>query len=71
MIIFYLHDHEKVCQSGVLSVAISDHLIPYYTRKVNRAPVNKHTTFRMRYCKHYNNGQLIQNVMIMAIMHGT
>ena len=29
-------DHEKVCQSGVLSVGIVDHLITYCTRKVNR-----------------------------------
>ena len=25
-------DHEKVCQSGVLNIGISDHLITYCTR---------------------------------------
>ena len=30
-----------MCQSGVLNVGISDHFITYYTRKVNRALVNK------------------------------
>ena len=42
-------DHEKVCQSGVLSVGIRDHLITYCTRKVNRTPVNNYNIFRMRY----------------------
>ena len=28
-------DHEKVCQSGVLSVGISVHVLTYCTRKVN------------------------------------
>ena len=54
-------DHEKVCQSGVLYVGISDHLITYCTRKVNRAPANKHNTFRMRCCKHYSKDMFIQN----------
>ena len=47
-------DHEKVCQSGVLTVGISDHLITYCTRKVNKAPVNKHNTVRMCCSKHYS-----------------
>ena len=41
-------DREKVCQSGVLGIGISDHLITYCARKVNRALVNKHNTFGMR-----------------------
>ena len=55
-------DHEKVCQSGVLSVNISDHLITYCTRKVNRTPVNKHNTLQMRCFKYYNNDQFLQNL---------
>ena len=54
-------DHEKVCQSGVLNVGISDHLITYCTRKVNRAHVSKHT-FRMRCSKHYSKDMFIQNL---------
>ena len=52
-------DYEKVCQSGVLSDAISDHLITYSTRKVNRAPVNNRNTFLMHFCKYYNKDQFI------------
>ena len=55
--------YEKVCQSGVLSVGVSDHLITYCTRKVNRASVNMRNTFRMRCSKHYNKvHQFIQNL---------
>ena len=52
----------RKCQLGVLSVGISDHLITCCTKKVNRAPVNKHNTFRMRCCKHYNKDQFMQNL---------
>ena len=55
-------DHEKVCQSGVLNVGISDHLITYCTRKVIKAPVNKHNTVRMRCTKHYSKDLFIQNL---------
>ena len=54
--------HEKVCQSRVQSVDISDNLITYYTRRVPRSPINKHTTFRMRCCKHNSIDQFIQNL---------
>ena len=74
-------DHEKVCQSGVVNIGISDHSITYCARKVNSALVNKHNTFGMRCCKHYNKDQFTQNVddidrsdvlvVIMSIMHGT
>ena len=59
---FLVTDHEKVCQSGVLSIGISDHLITYCARKVNSALVNKCNTFGMRCCKDYNKDQFIQNV---------
>ena len=59
---FLATDREKVCQSGVLNVGISDHLITYCTRKVNKAPVNKHNTVRMRCSKHYSKDLFIQNL---------
>ena len=55
-------DHEKVCLSGVLNVGISDHLITYCTRKLNKAPVNKHNTVRMRGSKHCSKDLFIQNL---------
>ena len=51
-----------MCQSGLLSVGISDHLITYCTRKVNRAPVNKHNTFQIRCSKHHSKHMFIQNL---------
>ncbi len=60
--LIFVTDHENVCQSYVLSGGISDHLITYCTRKVNRPPVNKHNTLQMRCCKHYNKDQFIQNL---------
>ena len=54
-------DPEKVCQSGV-SLGMSDHLLPYCTRKVTRAYVNKHKTIRIRSSKKYSKEQFIHNV---------
>ena len=44
-------DPDKTCQSGVLGVGISDHMLTYCTRKVTRAYVNKHKTIRIRSSK--------------------
>ena len=55
-------DPEKVCQSGVLSVGIGAHLLPYCTRKVTRAYVNKHITIRNRSLKKYSQEQFIHNL---------
>ena len=57
-----VNDHEKVCQSGVVNVGISDYLTTYCTRKVNKAPVNKHNTVRMRCSKHYSKYLFIKNL---------
>ena len=54
-------DPEKVCQSGVLCVGISDHLLTYCTRKVTRAYVNKHKTIRIRSSTKYSQEQFIHN----------
>ena len=51
-------DHEKVrCPK----CWYNDQLIPNCSRKVNRAPVNKHNT-QMRCSKHYSKDQFIQNL---------
>ena len=55
-------DPEKVCQSGVLCVGISDHLLTYCTRKVTRAYVNKHKTILIRSSKKYSQEQFIHNL---------
>ena len=55
-------DPEKVCQSGVICVGISDHLLTYCTRKVTRAYVNKHKTIRIRSSKKYSQEQFIHNL---------
>ena len=55
-------DPEKVCQSGVICVGISDHLLTYCTRKVTRAYVNKHKTIRIRSSKNYSQEQFIHNL---------
>ena len=55
-------DPEKVCQSGVLCVGISDHMLTYCTRKVTRAYVNKHKTIQIRSSKKYSQEQFIHNL---------
>ena len=52
-------DHEKVCQSGVLSVGISDSMFTYCTRQVTRCQWNKHNTVQIRSSKHNSKERFI------------
>ena len=47
-------DNDKLSQSGVLNVGVSDHLITYCTRKLNRVKLNSHNTVNIRSLKNYS-----------------
>ena len=47
-------DESKISQHGVLNSSISDHNLIFCTRKVIRAPVNKHNTLKIRSMKNYS-----------------
>ena len=41
-------DQDKISQSGVLGIGLSDHMLIYCTRKIKRDVFNDHSTVRMR-----------------------
>ena len=47
-------DKDKVSQSGVIDIGISDHCLVYCTRKVTKNTFNKHNTVKVRSMKNYN-----------------
>ena len=55
-------DHDKIIQSGVLGIGLSDHMPIYCTRKIKRAVFNDHNTVRMRSLKGYTKDRLCQQL---------
>ena len=47
------NSHDKVSQSGVVDVGISDHQLTYCTRKISRTKSNEHKYITIRSLKHY------------------
>ena len=47
-------DKDKVSQSGVIDIGISDHCLVYCTRNVTKNTFNKHNTVKVRSMKNYN-----------------
>ena len=50
---------EKICQSGVLNIGLSDHFIVYCTRKLSKCFFNKHNTVKVRSVKSYDKNVFI------------
>ncbi|XP_060780219.1 uncharacterized protein LOC132888186 isoform X2 [Neoarius graeffei] len=46
-------DQDKICQSGVITCGMSDHMAIYCTRKVLRSKATGHNTIKVRSMKHY------------------
>ena len=44
----------KICQSGVINIGLSDHLLIYCTRKVVRGQMKQHNNVRIRSMKNYS-----------------
>lgn len=49
----FVSDINKICQSGVITVGLSDHFINYCTRKTIKGQINKHKTIKIRSMKNY------------------
>lgn len=49
-----ISDTDKISQSGVLDLGISDHCLTYCTRKVLKTTINSHNTVKIRSMKNYN-----------------
>ena len=48
------NSEERVIQSGVIEVGLSDHQMIFCSRKILRTKFNKHNTVKIRSLKHYN-----------------
>ena len=47
----YTNNSENTCQSGVIEMGISDHIMTYCTRKITRGQIGKHNTVKIRSMK--------------------
>ena len=45
---------EKICQSGTISIGLSDHFLTFMTRKVVKGQISKHNFVKIRSLKRYN-----------------
>ena len=53
--LIFVSDPNKICQSGTITVGLSDHFMIYCTRKTTKGQINKHKTIKIRSMKkvHY------------------
>ena len=57
---------EKICQSGTISIGLSDHFLTYMTRKIVKGQIGKHNFVRMRSLKDYNKDDFILKLSNMS-----
>ena len=55
-------DPERISQSGVLSIGLSDHWLVFCTRKVLRPKSHSHNTVRVRSTKGYNSENFVHSL---------
>ena len=53
---------EKICQSGVIDVGISDHFAIFCTTKTTREHTGKQSIVRIRSIKHYSQEAFIEKL---------
>ena len=56
-------DEDKISQTGVLHLGISDHSLIYCTRRVVKAAINKHNTVKLRSMKNYDKDTFQVNLL--------
>ena len=57
---------EKICQSGTISIGLSDNFLTHMTRKIVKGQIGKHNFVRMRSLKHYNKDDFILKLSNMS-----
>ena len=55
-----VNNAERICQSGVLPLGLSDHMVTYCSRTVIRRGISTHRTIRIRFLEHYTSDKLNQ-----------
>ena len=53
---------DKISQSGVIDIGISDHQMIFCTRKISRPKTGENKTIKIRYLKNYSGEKLIQSL---------
>ena len=53
------NNKEKNCQSGTISISLSDHFMTYCTRKISKGQINKHNYVKIRSLKNYTKEEFI------------
>ena len=56
-------DIDKISQSGVINIGISDHSLIFCTRKQTKAVFNNHNSVKLRSLKHYNREEFQMNLL--------
>ena len=56
------NNSEKICQSGVITVGISDHYMTYVSRKVVKGQINGHKTVKIRSLRNYTRDKLVESL---------
>lgn len=51
--LIFVSDPQKVCQSGVITIGVSDHFMTFCTRKILKGQINRHKTVKLRSMKNY------------------
>ena len=60
-LIFVSH-RDKISQSGVINIGLSDHFLTYCTRKVQRGSFNTHNSVRIRSMKNYSSENFLMEL---------
>ena len=58
----FTNNSDKIYQSGVLNVGISDHLIIFCSRKIIRGQIGKHKTIKIRSLKKYSSFEFLNKL---------
>lgn len=53
------NNKEKICQSGTISIGLSDHFLIYYTRKISKIQIKEHKYAKIRSIKNYTKENFI------------
>ena len=57
---------DKISQSGVIDIGISDHSLIFCTRKQTKAVFDKHNSVKLRSLKHYNREEFQMNLRALG-----
>ena len=56
-------DADKISQSGILDIGLSDYCLIYCTRKILKASLNSHNTVKIRSMENHNKGTFQLNLV--------